>query len=43
MEWISFSMAALAFIFVLHEMSKNEKLEKRIQELEKKITPNLHQ
>ena len=37
MEWISFAMAAIAFLFVLFEMSKNEKLEKRVQELEKKL------
>ena len=37
MEWITFAMAAIAFIFVLQEMDKNAKLEKRIEELEKKI------
>lgn len=36
MVWIAFFMAASAFLFVIQEMEKGKKLEKRIQELENK-------
>ncbi len=37
MEWISFFMAASALTLALHEMENNKKVEKRMDELEKKI------
>ncbi|MET3728329.1 hypothetical protein ABID52_001910 [Fictibacillus halophilus] len=34
MEWLTFIMAATAFIFVFQEIEKRKKIEKRLQQLE---------
>ncbi len=34
MEWVTFCMAATAFILVFQETEKRKKIEKRLQQLE---------